>query len=91
MLLACIADLLLSPAVLAVNRWIEQLPTPAAWLTANETCASALQSCTEVCNMATMSIKQNTSVTVGQCLLKVNASCRHGLGAVSPLCSDAQR
>ncbi len=47
MLLACIADPLLSPAVVAVNRLTEQPPTPAAWLTANEPCASALQSCTQ--------------------------------------------
>ena len=58
MLLACIADLLLFPAVLAVDWWTEQLPTLAAWLTANETCASALQSCTQVCNMATMKLKR---------------------------------
>ena len=74
MLLACIADLLLSPAVLAVNQSTEQLPTPAAWLTANETCASAPQSRTQPCNTATRCIKQTTSQrwhnASSQCKLK---------------------
>lgn len=68
MLLAGIADLLLSPAVLAGIQRTEQLPTPAAWLTANETCTSALRSCTQLCNTATWCINQSTSAMVAQYL-----------------------